>query len=273
MAAAATRCGEEGGAAAMSGALARAHADSCAARVQQLACRVRPLLPLPAIENVLGEQAATQEKMAAPTDEASPTTKGIALEDWLPSPTSPRQELQPPALKGQGMTASAGTAAEVQLSRRAGRGGRGLGRGSRGVGRGGRGKVSRASPSPAHHASVPRQLAPMMCVARQALPQLPIHIWCYIYRLVDQIKIKAATRIQAAMRGLMQRHRRGDLQYMVQRMAKGEDDLELLGMFMEYEIVVSPGRRVPRLGQEWGRFHGGRLADRRLDCRPYVSAY
>ena len=83
MAAAATRCGEEGGAAAMSGALARAHADSCAVRVQQLACRVRPLLPLPAIENVLGEQAATQEKMAAPTDEASPTTKGIALEDWL----------------------------------------------------------------------------------------------------------------------------------------------------------------------------------------------
>ena len=101
MAAAATRCGEEGGAAAMSGALARAfddaHADSCAARVQQLACRVRPLLPLPAIENVLGEQAATQEKMAAPTDEASPTTNGIALEDWLPSPTSPRQEPQPPA--------------------------------------------------------------------------------------------------------------------------------------------------------------------------------
>ena len=56
-------------------------------------------------------------------------------------------------------------------------------------------------------------------------------------------------------------------------MRKGADDLELLGMFMEYEIVVSPGRRVPRLGQEWGRFHGGRLADRRLDRRPYVSAY
>ena len=132
MAAAATRCGEEGGAAAMSGALARAHADSCAARVQQLACRVRPLLPL--LENVLGEQAATQEKMAAPTDEASPTTNSIALEEWLPSPTSPRQEPQPPALKGQGMTASAGTAAEVQLSLRGGRGGRGLmleGRGGR----------------------------------------------------------------------------------------------------------------------------------------------
>ena len=102
---------------------------------------------------------------------------------------------------------------------------------------------------------------------------MPIEIWRYISRQVDKIKNKAATRIQAAMRGLMQRHRRGDLQYMVQRMAKGEDDLELLGMFMEYEIVVSPGRRVPRLGQEWGRFHGGRLADRRLDCRPYVSAY
>ena len=271
MAAAATRCGEEGGAAAMSGAVAKALDDGPALGCGEgAAARARPLLPLLAIENTLGEQAAAQDKMATPADEASPTTSGIKLEEWLPSPTSPPEEPQPSALWGHGLTASAGMAAEapVQLSRRAGRGGRGFGRGSRGVGRGGRGKVSRASPSP--HPT-PASRAP--AGPASSIPQLPIHIWCYIYRQVDKIKIKAATKIQAAMRGCMQRNRLGDLQYMIQHMRKGADDLELLGMFMEYEIVVSPGRRVPRLGQEWGRFHGGRLADRRLDRRPYVSAY
>ena len=91
------------------------------------------------------------------------------------------------------------------------------------------------------------------------LPLLPLHIWSYIYRLAE--KEAAATKLQAALRGLMQRRRRANLRYLVKYMAKGHD-LDWIGMFMDYKIVVSPGRRVPRLGpeelHEWqsrGRVH------------------
>ena len=59
-------------------------------------------------------------------------------------------------------------------------------------------------------------------MAPQVLPPLPLHVWSYIYRLAD--KEAAATRIQAALRGLMQRRRRACLQYLVKYMAKGHDD-------------------------------------------------
>ena len=58
-------------------------------------------------------------------------------------------------------------------------------------------------------------------MAPQVLPSLPLHVWSYIYRLAD--KEAAATLIQAALRGLMQRRRRACLQYLVKYMAKGHE--------------------------------------------------
>ena len=82
MAAAATRCGEEGGAAAMSGAFAKAfddeHALGCG---EGAAARARPLLPLLAIENTGdadGEDDEFSETGIAP---------GLTLSSTKPRPS------------------------------------------------------------------------------------------------------------------------------------------------------------------------------------------
>ena len=60
------------------------------------------------------------------------------------------------------------------------------------------------------------------------LPLLPLHIWSYIYRLAE--KEAAATKLQAALRGLMQRRR---LRYLFKYMAKGHALDGMLGMLMD----------------------------------------